>query len=140
MQVGIKCLLTTEQAAAPKPSAPAAATPASMPLGDASSTANTPGGSRPRVAQKIAFSDSQISELLDKIDNSPKIQSDLVIELRGLFPTITKAAIEAKVREVASREGKGKEARWRVKTEAWKSAGLEPPARGLLGVFIDRAS
>jgi hypothetical protein len=110
-----------------------------VPLGDASSTANTP-GSRARPAQKIAFSESQLAELLAKIDNSSKIQSDLVLELRGLFPGITKAAIEAKVREVASREGKGKEARWRVKAEAWKSAGLEPPARGLLGVFIDRTS
>jgi len=132
MQIGIKCLLTTEETT-PKAAQPAAAT-AQMPLGDASSTANAP-GSRSRSAPKIAFPTSQLPELLRKIDGSPKIQSDLVSELRNHFDTVTKAAIEAKIREVASREGKGKDSRWRVKNEAWTSAGLTPPARGIMAAF-----
>jgi hypothetical protein len=140
MQVGVKCLLSTEEVA-PAKAAPAPAP--TMPLGDASSTANASANTtsntntpaRARSAPKVAFPTAQLPDLLRKIEGSPKIQSDLVSELRSHFDTTTKAAIEAKIREVASREGKGKESRWRVKADAWTLAGLTPPPRGIMAAF-----
>lgn len=80
-------------------------------------------GKAPRAAgPKIAFPLSHIKELFQLIHGNNKIQTDLVSQLRQHFETVTsKAAIEAKIREVAVREGKTKDSKWKVKTEAWVS-------------------
>jgi hypothetical protein len=54
------------------------------------------------------------------IHGNTKIKPDLISQLRQHFENITsKAAIEAKVKEVAFREGKAKDSQWKVKPEAW---------------------
>lgn len=134
MHISVKCLLSTEETVAPKVAPATAATV--MPLGDASSSTNVPAGGRSRSAPKVSFPASHLPDLLRLIEGSTKIQSDLVSELRGKFDSVaTKAAIEAKVREVAAREGKSKDSQWRVKSEAWAAVGLVPPARGLMAVL-----
>lgn len=84
--------------------------------------------SKSRALPKIAFPTSHLNELFNLIHGNTKIQTDLVSQLRQHFETVsTKAAIEAKVREVAVREGKTKDSKWKVKDEAWVSS---PPILG----------
>lgn len=74
---------------------------------------------------KSTFPLAHLPELLRLIEGNDRIQSDLVSQLRAHFETVSsKGAIELKIKEVAVREGKSKEKRWRVKPEAWVSGGL----------------
>lgn len=130
VHIKVRCLLGTQELAAAPPEPPA-----KTPLGDASATTNIL-QPKSRAAPKVAFPSSHVAELLRLVDGSPKILSDLISYLKSHFDDITtKAAIDAKIREVATREGKGKDMRWRVTKEAWEAAGLKPPARGLLASF-----
>lgn len=76
---------------------------------------------KPRPAgPKVAFPPSHLPELLRLIDGNTKIRTDLVSQLKAHFDAVTsKAAIEAKIREVAARQGKAKDSQWRVLPEAW---------------------
>ncbi|KAL1406406.1 hypothetical protein Q8F55_008105 [Vanrija albida] len=130
MHTKVRCMLSAEEVAPPKPTAPKpAAAAAATPLGDASATVNA-GGKAGRVP-KIAFPAAHVAELLNLVDGSSKILSDLISSLKSHFDSTTKAAIEAKIREVAVRDGKGKDSQWRVKAEAWAAEGLTPPVRGI---------
>lgn len=74
---------------------------------------------------KSTFPLAHLPELLRLIEGNDRIQSDLVSQLRAHFETVSsKGAIEVKIKEVAVREGKSKEKRWRVKPEAWVSEDL----------------
>ena len=79
---------------------------------------------------KVAFPTAHLPELLRLIEGNPKTRNDLVSQLKAHFDSITsKAAIEAKIREVASRQGQAKDSQWRVRPEAWvcvSSDALEP--------------
>lgn len=129
MHTKVRCLLSAEEVAPPKPAAPKPAPAAATPLGDGSSTANA--GAKAGRVPKIAFPAAHVAELLNLVDGSSKILSDLISSLKSHFDSTTKAAIEAKVREVAVRDGKGKDSQWRVKAEAWVAEGLTPPVRGI---------
>lgn len=130
VHIKVRCLLGTHEVAAAPPEPPV-----KMPLGDASATTNVL-QPKSRPAPKVAFPSSHIAELLRLVDGSPKILSDLISYLKSHFDDITtKAAIDAKIREVATREGKGKDMRWRVTKEAWEAAGLTPPAHALMASF-----
>ncbi|GMK55693.1 hypothetical protein CspeluHIS016_0207490 [Cutaneotrichosporon spelunceum] len=105
----------------------------SMPLGDASSAANAvvSKGRNP----KVAFPQKHLPEFLRIVDGNTRNLTDLISHLKIRFDKVTtKAAIEAKIREVAVREGKSKDSEWRVKPEAWAAAGVTPPVRGLSAV------
>jgi len=131
MNLSVKCLLSAQPTTAPKPAEPASL-PASTLVGTNSEDAS---GSKSKAAgPKIAFPTSHLPQLLKLIDGNTKIRTDLISELRGHFEAVTsKAAIEAKVKEVAVRHGKAKDSQWKVKPEAWAAAGL-PPSNGLLGL------
>lgn len=106
--------------------------PAPMPLGDASSSANQAPVPKKRIQPKVAFPSSHLPELLKIVDGNTKIFTDLTSTLREKFDKVaTKAAIEAKIREVATREGRTKDSAWRVKAEAWSEAGVNPPPRAV---------
>lgn len=125
-QLRVRCLLAAEATNAPKHPAVKAAPP-NMPLGDASSSANKPAakGRNP----KVAFPQKHLPEFLRIVDGNTRILTDLISHLKIRFDKVTtKAAIEAKIREVATREGKGKDSPWKVKREAWDAAGVSPPA------------
>lgn len=97
-----------------------------MPLGDASFSANkiAPKGRNP----KVAFPQKHLPEFLRIVDGNTRILTDLISHLKIRFDKVTtKAAIEAKIREVAIREGKSKDSAWKVKSEAWDDAGVAPP-------------
>ncbi|WRT65688.1 uncharacterized protein IL334_002633 [Kwoniella shivajii] len=85
--------------------------------------------SRSRAAgPKVGFPETHVAELYQLIEGSKKIKPDLVSQLRESFENIaTKAAIEAKLKEVAVREGKTKDSQWKVKPEAWIAIGMTPP-------------
>ncbi|BEI85303.1 hypothetical protein CcaverHIS002_0507040 [Cutaneotrichosporon cavernicola] len=127
-QLRVRCLLAAQTTNAPQfaPVQPQQ----SMPLGDASSAANTTGpkGRNP----KVAFPQKHLPEFLRIVDGNTRILTDLISLLKIRFDKVTtKAAIEAKIREVAVREGKSKDSEWKVKPEAWTAAGVAPPVRGL---------
>ncbi|CAK9781242.1 hypothetical protein CC85DRAFT_286041 [Cutaneotrichosporon oleaginosum] len=127
-QLRVRCLLSAQPTNTPH-YAPARPLP-SMPLGDASSSANkiTPKGRTP----KVAFPEKLLPEFLRIVDGNTRIMTDLVSHLKIRFDKVTtKAAIEAKIREVAVREGKSKDSAWKVKPEAWAAAGVTPPMRGV---------
>jgi len=73
---------------------------------------------------KIGFPTTHLAELYNTIHGNTNIKPDLIAQLRKQFDeTVTsKAAIEAKVKEVAFREGKTKGCQWKIKSEAWVSA------------------
>jgi len=81
-----------------------------------------PPKSRPS-GPKIGFPATHLAELYNLIHGNTNIKPDLISQLRKQFDeTLTsKAAIEAKVKEVAFREGKTKGCQWKVKPEAWVS-------------------
>jgi hypothetical protein len=86
-----------------------------------STQAAAPAKARPS-GPKVGFPATHLAELYALIHGNTKIKPDLVAQLRQQFEAITtKAAIEAKVKEVAVREGKTKDSQWKVKTEAWVS-------------------
>lgn len=128
----IPCMMGTAAISAPTPT-PAATAPTpdnaasngTPPTSSSLSAANK----APRAAgPKIAFPSSHLAELYNLIHGNTKIQTDLVSQLRQHFESVSsKAAIEAKIREVAFREGKTKDSKWKVKSEAWVAAGLAPP-------------
>ncbi len=73
---------------------------------------------------KVAFPDAHLGDLLKLIEGNTKIRTDLVSFLRDQFEKVaSKGAIEAKLKEVAVREGKSKDIAWRVKPEFWTAAG-----------------
>lgn len=128
MQTGVRTLESVDLARAPqvKP----AVVP--MPLGDASSSANQPTTEKKRIQPKVAFPSAHLAELLKIVDGNTKIFTDLIATLRERFDKVTtKVAIEAKIREVAIREGRTKDSAWRVKAEAWTEAGISPPAKAV---------
>lgn len=129
VHIKVRCLLGAHEIAAPIEAS------TKMPLGDASASTNVL-QPKTRPAPKVAFPASRVEELLRLIDGSPKILSDLISFLKSHFEDITtKAAIDAKIREVATREGKGKDMRWRVTREAWEAVGAKPSAHGLMASF-----
>ncbi|WWC87861.1 uncharacterized protein L201_002758 [Kwoniella dendrophila CBS 6074] len=84
--------------------------------------------SRSRPPPKVGFPEEHLGDLYSLIEGSKKIKPDLVSQLRERFENIaTKAAIEAKLKEVAVREGKTKDSQWKVKSEAWIAIGSTPP-------------
>lgn len=122
-QLRVRCLLSAKAANTPEY---APAKPTSMPLGDASSSANkiAPKARNP----KVAFPAKHLPELLRIVDGNTRILTDLISHLKIRFDkATTKAAIEAKIREVAVREGKSKDSAWKVKSEAWYAAGIARP-------------
>lgn len=119
----VPCMIGTSAVAAPvvvAPVAPADSTTA----GDGTPIAASK--SRP-AGPKIAFPTTHLNELYTLIHGNSKIQTDLVSQLRQHFESVTsKAAIEAKIKEVAFREGKTKDSKWKVKAEAWVSRRSRP--------------
>jgi chromatin assembly factor 1 subunit A len=112
----IPCLVATQATTIVPPVVSAAATPSVAPAtaADSSTVKLRPSG------PKIGFPTTHLSELYNLIHGNTKIKPDLVSQLRQQFENITsKAAIEAKVKEVAFREGKTKDSQWKVKPEAW---------------------
>lgn len=94
---------------------------------DTSSTQPALPAAKPRPSgPKIGFPTTHLAELYNLIHGNTNIKPDLISQLRKQFDeTITsKAAIEAKVKEVAFREGKTKGCQWKVKPEAWVSCYL----------------
>jgi hypothetical protein len=87
------------------------------------SSSNTPADpmSAPRRAlPKVLFPESHLAELLRLVEGNTKIQSDLVSQLKAHFEGVaSKAAIEVKLKEVASRQGKKVDSAWKVTPEAW---------------------
>ncbi|KAK8861567.1 hypothetical protein IAR55_002389 [Kwoniella newhampshirensis] len=78
---------------------------------------------------KIAFPHNHLAELYRLVEGNTKIRTDLVSQLRDHFEGVaSKAAIEAKIKEVAVREGKTKESQWKVRADAWLAVGVTPPA------------
>jgi len=68
----------------------------------------------------------------------------MISELKAHFDQVaTKAAIKAVINDVAVREGKSKDSKWRVKPEAWASVGgqvngeMMPPLAISMEVTID---
>lgn len=135
-QLAVKTLMSAEPRSTvdPAPVAPAA-TPAKMATADPAAA--------PKRAPKILFPDSHLAELLRLVEGNTKIQTDLVSQLKAHFEGVaSKAAIEVKLKEVASRQGKSKESAWKVTDEAWvclslhqrndadgqRAAGLSPPS------------
>lgn len=119
----IPCLVGTTAINTPPVVISSGAVTDTIPLASApTATGSATGSARSRSAPKIAFPASHLNELFTLIHGNTKIQTDLVSQLRQHFESVTsKAAIEAKVREVAVREGKTKDSKWKVKTEAWVS-------------------
>ncbi|WWC68642.1 uncharacterized protein I206_102573 [Kwoniella pini CBS 10737] len=143
ISLNVRCLLAAEPiTVTPTPAPPAPEKPVSIPNSSSISSkpvyntspstngeiiAQNPARSRP--PPKIAFPEEHLPELYQMIEGSKKIKPDLVSQLRERFENIaTKAAIEAKLKEVAVREGKTKDSQWKVKAEAWIAVGLTPPA------------
>jgi len=127
-KLGVRCLLSTEALNDVEADMPLAAVdedtatpvaPSVLPNGLASAP------SKPRPSgPKVAFPPSHMPELLRLIEGNTKIRTDLVSQLKAHFDVVTsKAAIEAKIKEVASRQGKAKDSQWRVRPEAWVSLG-----------------
>lgn len=88
----------------------------------ATATASTPTdpSTAARRAPKVLFPDSHLAELLQLVEGNTRIQTDIVSQLKAHFEGVaSKAAIELKLKEVASRQGKSKESAWRVTPEAW---------------------
>lgn len=138
MNRAVKCLLSSElqtkqavsdESAKPlaEPSASTANAVATSAGQDASPAVNT---LKARAAgPKVAFPDAHLGDLLKLIECNTKIRTDLVSFLRDQFEKVaSKGAIEAKLKEVAVREGKSKDSAWRVKPEFWTAAGLPVPA------------
>lgn len=112
----VRCLLSAEPIAAP--AVPTALTTA--PTTNSEHVPTPPAKARP--APKVAFPDDHLPELLRLIEGNTAIRTDLISELRKRFDSIaSKAAIEAKVKEVAVREGKKADSPWRVREDAWVS-------------------
>lgn len=112
----IPCLVATQATTFVPPAPSAAAVPSVAPATAADGSTVKPRPSGP----KIGFPTTHLSELYSLIHGNTKIKPDLVSQLRQQFENITsKAAIEAKVKEVAFREGKTKDSQWKVKPEAW---------------------
>jgi hypothetical protein len=89
------------------------------------STTTADAGKPGKAGPKSSFPTSHLEELLRLIDGNTKIRTDLISQLRAHFETVsTKGAIEAKVKEVAVRNGKAKDSKWEVKPEAWAAAGV----------------
>jgi hypothetical protein len=110
----IPCLIATQAVIVVAP-------PPSAPIATDSATTESSAVAKPRPSgPKIGFPTTHLSELYTLIHGNTKIKPDLISQLRQHFENITsKAAIEAKVKEVAFREGKAKDSQWKVKPEAW---------------------
>lgn len=122
----IPCLVATQAVAVAPPVASAPTASADPTSADPSSTTTAANASTSTKARpsgpKIGFPSTHLCELYKLIHGNTKIKPDLVSQLRQQFENITsKAAIEAKVKEVAFREGKTKDSQWKVKPEAWVS-------------------
>nr|XP_019050366.1 hypothetical protein I302_00796 [Kwoniella bestiolae CBS 10118]OCF29296.1 hypothetical protein I302_00796 [Kwoniella bestiolae CBS 10118] len=143
ISLNVRCLLSVEPIAIAPPPPPAPERPMNVPNsssidskpiynsstppvnGDASATTQP----KSRSAPKVGFPEEHLPELYRLIDGSKKIKPDLISLLRERFDNVTtKVAIEAKLREVAVKEGKAKESQWKVKPEAWIAVGITPPA------------
>jgi hypothetical protein len=128
----VPTLLSVEPIAASLEPPPVHTTTLTAPTSTASESATfRPGPNQPKsraTGPKVAFPSSHLAELLRLIDGNTKIQTDLVSQLKAHFDNVTsKTAIETKIREVATREGKAKDSRWTVRPEAWAAAGLDGP-------------
>jgi chromatin assembly factor 1 subunit A len=113
----VRCLHATQTSTA-------APVPETTTTTNTSSTQPALTAAKPRPSgPKIGFPTAHLAELYNLIHGNTNIKPDLISQLRKQFDeTITsKAAIEAKVKEVAFREGKTKGCQWKVKPEAWVS-------------------
>lgn len=71
---------------------------------------------------KVLFPDTHLAELLQLVHGNTRIRTDLVSQLKAHFEGVaTKAAIEVKLKQVASRQGKSKDSAWQVRPEVWVS-------------------
>lgn len=108
----VKCLHATQTSTA-------------APVLETSTDSSSPKPAAPPKARpsgpKIGFPPTHLAELYNAIHGNTNIKPDLIAQLRKQFDeTVTsKAAIEAKVKEVAFREGKTKGCQWKIKPEAW---------------------
>jgi chromatin assembly factor 1 subunit A len=103
----------------------AAPAPAPIPLapttGSGSPVSALPPKPRPS-GPKIAFPIPHLADLFALIHGNTQIKPVLVAQLHQQFEAVTtKAAIEAKVKEVALRAGRTKDSQWKVKHGAWVS-------------------
>lgn len=82
---------------------------------------------KPRpTGPKVAFPASHLLQLLQLIEGNTRNMSDMISDLKTHFDSVaSKVAIEFKVREVAVKQGKGKEKVWRVLPEAWVSRSVD---------------
>ncbi|EIW66562.1 hypothetical protein TREMEDRAFT_34970, partial [Tremella mesenterica DSM 1558] len=116
--LNVRCLYSAEHITTPVPA---------LPVKQLSNTTtimmNGAGPSKRFTGPKVAFPAEQLGELYRLVHDNPRIRTDLVSQLKAHFgDTTTKAAIEHKVKEVAVREGKTKDSKWRVRSEAWVSS------------------
>jgi hypothetical protein len=126
--LAVKCLLSAElvskPAFAPKP-VPLAPTP--LPVSVKATSSETVNTIKSRAGPKIGFPSFHLAELLGLIDGSTKNRVDLIAQLKTHFEGIaTKVAIEAKFKEVATREGRKQDSRWKVGKEAWVGRPVVP--------------
>ncbi|WVR03828.1 hypothetical protein IAU60_000824 [Kwoniella sp. DSM 27419] len=125
--LNVRCLLSSELVSVPKEIPSTTAPTSKPPLSEAPANAEA-AHNKPRAGPKVGFPDSHLEQLYRAIEGSTRIRTDLVSQLRELFETVTtKAAIEQKLKEVATRHGKTKDSQWKVKPEAWRAVGLDPP-------------
>jgi chromatin assembly factor 1 subunit A len=118
--ISVKTLISTSSTIAPKSVPPQPTVTNSTSTSIPAETSST--SVRSRSAPKVAFPATHLAELFKLIEGNTKIRTDLVSQLKGHFEGVTtKLAIEAKLNEVAVREGKKVDSQWKIKPEAWVS-------------------
>ena len=118
--LAVRCLLSADPIISRPPVPPFDAQP--IPTSSAPESATEPKAVSSRSTPKVAFPDTHLADLLQSIEGSTKIRTDLVSQLREKFEGVaSKVAIDAKLREVAVRVGKTKDSQWKVHPEAWVS-------------------
>lgn len=134
----VKCLLASKPIAPPKeiptpaPAPKDVAIKAEFGAATTSTTSNgtttsTPAKSRP-AAPKIVFPALYLPQLLKIVQGSTKSRGDLLAELKNEFGTVTsKAAIEAKLKEVATRNGVKKDSKWIINPEVLSAEAVPKP-------------
>jgi chromatin assembly factor 1 subunit A len=126
--LSVKTLLSATPINVPKPATGPAPVPLTTTAPQATPTAhivndlNPSENSRSRSVPKTQFPATHLQELFRLIEGNTKIRTDLVSQLKAHFEGVTtKGAIEAKIKEVAVREGKKVDSQWKIKPEAWVS-------------------
>ncbi|ORX36523.1 hypothetical protein BD324DRAFT_629227 [Kockovaella imperatae] len=127
--LSVRCLLSADPITPRPPVPPFDANMSTLQADGQSGPSGSGSGPRGANGPKIAFPDHLLGDLLRLVEGSRKIRTDLISQLRERFEGFaTKAAIEAKLKVVAVREGKSKDSPWKVLPEAWVSATQEEAA------------